>query len=403
MILKLKILVAMTVAALAAVFGISLPSTAGVPQNGIAQGLQGVYQSGGYVSTGGNSQGQTSPWYNQNSPWSGQNSPWSGGWGSGSGSSANGAGSSTNSGSTTATATSAESTGLVLITTDVGWGSGEAAGSGMIIDSSGIVITNHHVVASSTSVNVTVAATNQTYTADVLGYDATTDVAVLQLEGASNLTTVTTSTVPASAGDTITAVGNAEGKGVLVSATGQVTNTGQNITVTEDDGSQAQLTNLIEMSAAIVPGDSGGAVLNSNGDVVAMNVAGSTDPRVTDSYAIPIASVMAVAQDVLSGTSTSTVSLDRTGGLGVEVATATRGTSGGAYIVGVIQDGPADQAGVTAGSTLTSVGGTAITSNADLSTVLATYKPGDKVTIAWTDLAGQSHTATVTLTQAPLR
>ncbi|MCL2735213.1 MAG: S1C family serine protease [Propionibacteriaceae bacterium] len=299
---------------------------------------------------------------------------------------------------TSTIATTDQSTGIVLIDTEVDFGTAQAAGTGMVIGADGIVVTNHHVVASSTSVTVTVPVTGQTYTADVLGYDATTDVAVLQLEGASDLTTITTDASQVAVSDSITAVGNAQGGGRLIAAPGQITAVGQDITVTEDDGSTAALTDLIAMSAALVPGDSGGAVLNSHGDVVAMNVAGSTGGRSTVGYAIPIDAVMTVADHVLAGTVTDTVALGRTAAIGVQVSTHAQGVN----IVGVISGGPADEAGITPGSVITSIGSTTLASVADLTTILASHQPGDRVEVAWTDRGGATHDAWVTLTQAPL-
>jgi len=292
--------------------------------------------------------------------------------------------------------TTPDDAGMVLIDTEVDFGSAQAAGTGLVIDSDGIVVTNHHVVAGSTAVTVTDPATGETYTADVLGYDATIDVAVLQLDGAVGLATITADTNPASVGQSVTAVGNAGGKGQLVSSTGQVTATGQDITVTEDDGTNADLTDLIAVSAAMVPGDSGGALLDTDNEVVGMNVAGSTTTQV--SYAIPISSVLQVADTVLSGTATDTVALGRTGAIGVQVSSQVQGV----YVVGVIDSGPADQAGITPGSVIASIDGHNVESSSDLSSILSSHQAGDQVSVAWTDSSGGSHTAIVTLTQSPL-
>jgi len=298
----------------------------------------------------------------------------------------------------TSTAAGDEATGLVLINTEVDFGTAQAAGTGMVIDEDGIVVTNHHVVAGSTAVTVTVPTTGQTYAAEVLGYDATTDVAVLRLDGADDLATITADTNPVSVGQTITAVGNARGQGQLVSSTGQITATDQDITVSEDDGTQAPLSDLIQVSASMVPGDSGGALLDTDSEVVGMNVAGSTDSRTSIGYAIPISSVLQVADTVLAGTPTLTVALGRTAAIGVQVSTQ----SSDVFIVGVITGGPAAQAGITPGSTLTAIDGTPLTSRGDLTQILASHAPDDRVDVTWVDSAGATHTATLTLTQAPL-
>ena len=317
---------------------------------------------------------------------------------------------------------------MVLVDTEVDFGTARAAGTGLVIGSDGIVVTNHHVVAGSTAVTVTDPATGRTYAAEVLGYDATTDVAVLQLGGASGLATITADTNPVTVGQSVTAIGNAQGGGQLVSSTGQITATSQDITVTEDDGTPADLTDLIAITASLVPGDSGGALLDADSEVVGMNVAGSASSQFSMDcpasgasqwrcaqsavgYAIPISSVLQVAEKVLAGTATDTVSLGRTAAIGVQVSTQATGSwrqgtgadpQGGVSIVGVISGGPADLAGITRGSTLTSVDGHSLSNVADLSTILASHRPGDHVGVSWTDSSGASHTATLTLTQAPL-
>ncbi|MCL1840661.1 MAG: S1C family serine protease [Propionibacteriaceae bacterium] len=328
-------------------------------------------------------------------PWPRGTAP---GRGNGNGGNGQGGAGSVPSASTTA-ATSTQTSGLVLINTVVDYGTAQAAGTGMVIESDGIVITNHHVVADSTQVSVTVPSTGKVYSADVLGYDTTHDVAVLQLQGASGLSTVTTNPSLPSSGQSITAVGNAEGAGRLVAAPGQVTDTGVSITVTEDDGSgTANLTNLIQVNAGLVPGDSGGALYDANNQVIGMNVAGSTNSALAQSYAIPISTVMGVADAVLAGQASSTITLGRTAALGITVSSQANAVQ----IVGVVNGGAAATAGITPGSVLTRLDGTTITDQTTISTILAQHQPGDKVSVSWIDQAGASHTATVTLGVGPL-
>ena len=298
----------------------------------------------------------------------------------------------------TSPASADQSSGVVLIDTTVSFGMASAAGTGMVIDSSGVVVTNHHVVAGSTAVDVTVPATGQTYPAEVVGYDATADVAVLRLDCACDLPTVVTNTGQVSVGDTVTTVGNAQGGGQLVSSTGQISDTSEDITVTGDDGSQSDLADLIEVTANLVPGDSGGALLNASGEVVGMNVAGSSSTRVSQGYAIPITTVLDIAANVLAGNVTDTIAYGRTAALGVQVSTRSEGV----LILGVIGDGPAYQAGITAGSTLTSLDGLPLASLDDLSKALADRRPGERAEVGWTDREGTAHSATVVLAEGPL-
>src|SRR3954463_13410964 len=164
--------------------------------------------------------------------------------------------------------------GVVVVLTSLGYEGGAAAGTGMVLTSSGRVLTNNHVIAGATSVRVSVPKTGHTYTAHVVGYDVPDDVAVLQLDKASGLTTVTRESSSAVAvGDTVTAVGNAGGTGTIATAGGKVTRVRRTITVRDDHGrleKLEKLADLIETSTHVEPGDSGGALLNSGGRVVGM-------------------------------------------------------------------------------------------------------------------------------------
>ena len=115
-------------------------------------------------------------------------------------------------------ATDAESRGVVLIDTKLAYAGESGAGTGLVLTSSGEVLTNYHVVEGATLVKVTVATTGQTYRATVVGHDAKSDVAVLQLKNASGLATVTLDNDPVVAGDAVTAVGNATNGTVALAA-----------------------------------------------------------------------------------------------------------------------------------------------------------------------------------------
>ena len=171
------------------------------------------------------------------------------------------------------------SKGLVDVNTTIGYDGAQGAGTGIVLSADGLVLTNHHVVAGSTAIRVTDVGNGKTYDATVLGYDSTHDVAVLRLKDASGLTVAplgSSSTVKV--GDDVVAVGNAGGVGGTPSAVaGTVRALDQQITVRdESDGSVNRLTGLIQLDAAIAPGDSGGAVVNDDGKVVGVVTAGST-------------------------------------------------------------------------------------------------------------------------------
>ena len=312
--------------------------------------------------------------------------------------------------------------GLVNIVTNLGYQNGQAAGTGMVLTSTGEVLTNNHVINGATSIKATDIGNGRTYTAKVVGYDKTSDVAVIQLQNASGLQTVSLSSSAAKVGDKVVALGNAGGKGGTPSvATGKVTSLNQAITAADEGAVNAErLTGMTQTNVPIQPGDSGGPLLNSAGEVVGMNTAASTSisttgfqqqsgQTATQAFAIPIAKATAIAGQIEAGQASSTVHLGSTAFLGVEVsANGTGGfgfgsgsSSSGATVEGTVSGSAAAQAGLAAGDQITSVGGHAVSSSPEIASVLQQYHPGQKISISWTDQSGQSHTATVTLTTGP--
>jgi S1-C subfamily serine protease len=298
--------------------------------------------------------------------------------------------------------------GVVDIVTTLGYQNGQAAGTGMVLTSDGEILTNNHVISGATDITVTYVATGQSYHATVVGYDAAHDVAVLQLQDASGLTPVTTSTSDVQPGDQVVAVGNAGGAGGAPDhASGTVTATGRSITATDESGGDAeQLSNLIETDAGIVAGDSGGPLYNAQGQVVGMDTAGSTtgagfrfsqSTGTTDGYAIPIQDALDVVQQIESGDDSGTVHLGATGLMGVNLADS----SGGVQVQGVVDGGAAADAGLVAGDTITAIDGHDVTAVADVRTVLLHSKPGQDVRVRYVDSSGSEHTTTVTLTEGP--
>ena len=293
-------------------------------------------------------------------------------------------------------------TGVVTINTKLSYQGGAAAGTGMVLTSSGEVLTNNHVIAHSTSIRVTIPGTGKSYAAHVVGYAVTKDVAVIQLDGASNLKTVSTAaTSKVSIGQRVTAIGNAGGTGVLTTANGVITGTGRSIVAGDESGGSERLTGLLETNAGVQPGDSGGPLVNTSGKVLGMTTAASTgygyrDTAASDAYAIPIARALQLAQAMVDGKSSSTVHIGATAFLGVSVADG----DGGAAIAGLVNGGPADDAGLQDGDVITAVNGRSVRSATSLTTVMLSLKPGDKVTVTYLDQVG-SNTASVTLASGP--
>jgi S1-C subfamily serine protease len=123
----------------------------------------------------------------------------------------------------------------------------------------------------------------------------------------------------------------------------------------------------------------------------------------TQGFSIPIDTALSVAKQIEAGQGSSTVHIGTTAFLGIELSTESSGqeSGSGVMIAGAASGTPAAAAGLTDGDTITSVAGTSVGSSESIQQVLAGYHPGDKVSIAWTDTAGQSHTTTVTLASGP--
>jgi len=336
---------------------------------------------------------------------------WSGGWGGFGGGNSAGLGTSTGDGATgaTAEATAVQEKGVVDIDVVLG-GTERAAGTGMVLTSNGEILTNKHVVQGETSISVTVTATGRTYAARVVGISTTTDVAVVQLVGASGLATVTTASGAVEVGDAVVGVGNAGGTGgTPTAAAGAVTRVDRTITAADSDGSSPErLTGLIETDAAIQPGDSGGPLLDASNAVVGMDTAGSSEGG--DGYAVPITTALTVARRIEAGGSgteagagTSTSSGAQTqagtqrGYLGIEVQD---NGGAGALVAGVVEGSPAAAAGLEAGDTVTAVAGHRVTGVADLSAAMSTVAPGRRVALTWVDADGATHSARVTTVAA---
>jgi S1-C subfamily serine protease len=297
--------------------------------------------------------------------------------------------------------------GIVVIKTKLGYEQSSAAGTGMVLTSAGEILTNNHVIRGATQIKVVIPNTGRTYTARVVGYDTTDDVAVLQAIGASNLSTVTTSSSTVAVGAAVTAIGNAGGTGRLTSAKGAITKLRDSVVVNDDNGGAVRLTGMIGVNAMVVPGDSGGPLLNSTGAVIGMDTAASAgatfrSTSATQAYAIPITRALSIEKKVIAGSSSTRIHLGETAFMGVQVASGFRGERvTGAAIAGVTAGGPAAAAGLTPGDVITAVNGYAIASPAALTSSLLTKKPGAVVTIAYTDESGAQQSLKLTLASGP--
>lgn len=292
-------------------------------------------------------------------------------------------------------------------------GTAEAAGTGLIITSSGDILTNNHVIEGSVTVRVTIQGRSGTVPATVLGVDPSDDLAVIHV----NLTGLPTVTMADSSqlqvGDTVYALGNALGRGGAPRVTqGSVTALDQSITASDNGAQAEQLTGMIESDAEISPGDSGGALANSAGQVVGIITAGQAQGfrsnSTTIAFAIPSSKAVDIANRILGGQAGNGIYIGPVGYLGVSVQDVDSNNSAqyglsvtsGALVRGVVSGSPADRAGITAGSAITAVDGTAIDSANALGTALHQHKPGDSVKVTWVT-GSTTHTANVTLATGP--
>jgi S1-C subfamily serine protease len=346
--------------------------------------------------------------------------------------------------------------GVVIINTTLQYRSERAAGTGMVINAgSGLVLTNNHVIENSTKITATVAATGQKFQAKVVGYDVTGDIALIQLQHPSGLHQVPlgdSGTVKA--GDAVTALGNADGQNEIIPAPGHITGVNRTITASDQGGAvqSETLHGMLQTDAGIVSGDSGGPLVNAAGQVIGMDTAGNdvrSDQQQAAGFAIPINTALSVAREIAAGHASSAISIGYPPFIGIYVGQSTssdpqqqaaaqqqqnnglggfggNGSAGngpgqscysndsnlpvpatiapvssGTLVIGTICNSPAADAGVAAGSVITSVNGQAIAAPDSLHTQIAKYRPGTTVSVTWVTPSGQHKTASVPLTAGP--
>ncbi len=315
---------------------------------------------------------------------------------------------------------------VVDVNVTLAYGQGKAEGTGMILTSSGKVLTNNHVVEGAGTIQV-VVPNHGTYRAHVLGVDPKDDVAVLQLVGAKNLPVMPFGNSAATPiGTKVVAIGNALGLGGPPSVTaGAITAEGRSITATNGAGSSEHLTNMLQTDASLQPGDSGGPLVNRQGQVIGMDTAAETSggsayapigvPSTSPSsvaFAIPIDRALRIASEIEHGQASSTVLLHRAGFLGVEVVNPGSlsplqaqqlGSQTGAAVVKILPGTPAAQSGLAAGDVIVSVDGHAVSNIGQLGRAIESHAPGTKISFSWVTPSGTKQSGTATLTGAPIQ
>jgi S1-C subfamily serine protease len=332
-----------------------------------------------------------------------------------------------------------------------------AAGTGMIISKSGLVLTNNHVIDATDGLSATVVSTGKTYPARWLGYDKGSDVAVIQLDDASGLTPVplgNSSAVRVGAG--VVAMGNADGTGDIRTATGSITGLDQAITATDSGSGESaeHLTDMLETDAAIVRGDSGGPLASAAGKVIGMDTAAASAEVTSQqeaAFAIPINKAMTIARQIIADKPGKGIHVGAAGFAGVLVPSAPGGgqsnqtsprvqlrqteesrapqpigggsrpaqatcvpnaayagiplhiapAASGALVLAALCQTPAAAAGLSAGDVITGAAGQKVSSPAALTGILSHLPSGTKITMTWVTPSGRAITHAVTLAQVP--
>jgi len=347
--------------------------------------------------------------------------------------------------------------GMVDITATLRYTGQQFEGTGMVLSSSGLVLTNNHVVDGSTGLTATVVSTGRRYQAQIVGTDATDDVALLKLTGVSGLKPVQVGdSSKVTNGSPVVALGNAGGTGGTPTVTsGSITALHRTITASDaGSGTSETLHNMLQTNAQIAEGDSGGPLANAAGQVIGMNTAANTQsfgPQGSnEGFAIPINHALTIAHQMAAGSGSAKIQIGQPAFMGIAVASTsssaassgdspqqqlqqlnqTAGQFGGGInsngrclgngggnpvpgsiapastgtlIAGAFCHAPADAAGLTGGDVILAINRQAVGAPSSLTSVLAQYHPGQTVSVTWMDTSGQRHTSSLTLTTGPAK
>jgi len=285
-----------------------------------------------------------------------------------------------------------------VVSIQVTSGSSGAEGSGSVISSDGLILTNNHVVsdAGTGGAKITVSTNDgQQFTATVVATDPQTDIAVIKAQDAKDLTPITIGDPSSlSVGQTVVAVGSPLG----LTSTGIVSAKNRPVQAGGESGGESSLIDAIQTDAAINPGNSGGALVNLNGELVGIpsviaTLGGSQGESgsIGLGFAIPADQAMDTAQQLIkSGRASHPV-------IGAQVDTRETTTSGAA-IAEVTAGGPAEKAGLKSGDVVTKVDDRPVDNGVTLIAAIRSHKVGDEVTLTVTDSrGGNEHEVKITL------
>lgn len=264
---------------------------------------------------------------------------------------------------------------------------GAAAGSGVIVSSEGYIVTNNHVIAEASEIEVTLND-NSKYTAKLVGTDPSTDIAVLKIEGSKPFQPISLgNSDDVKIGEWVLAVGNPFNLTSTVTA-GIVSAKTRNINLLGNNGDKSlfPIESFIQTDAAVNPGNSGGALVNTNGELIGINtaIASETGSYSGYSFAVPINLVQKVMRDIID------YGIVQRGFLGVQISDITQELKEknnlpnlkGVFISGVVENGSAEKAGLKEGDIILKIGAKEVNSSAALQEEIGKRMPGDKVMLS---------------------
>jgi Do/DeqQ family serine protease len=259
----------------------------------------------------------------------------------------------------------------------------QASGSGVLITSDGYIATNNHVIENASKIEV-VLNDKRSYTAELVGRDPETDLALLKIEekGLEFLSFGNSDDVKV--GEWVIAVGNPFNLTSTVTA-GIVSAKGRNINLIRQNGGEYAIENFIQTDAAVNPGNSGGALVNTRGELIGINtaIASRTGSYAGYSFAVPVNLAKKILDDLLKYGEVKRAIL----GVRIQDITAElaeeKGIKNikGVYIPDVVQDGAADKAGIKAGDVILKINEQIIDKASSLQEEISKYYPGDKVKV----------------------
>lgn len=262
---------------------------------------------------------------------------------------------------------------------------GSGSGSGVIVSSEGYIVTNNHVIENASEIEV-ILNDNSKYTAKVVGTDPSTDIAILKIEGSGFQPIPLGNSDDLKVGEWVLAVGNPFNLTSTVTA-GIVSAKARNINLLSDRSKQdvIPIESFIQTDAAVNPGNSGGALVNTKGELVGINtaIASQTGSYSGYSFAVPVNLVEKVMRDLID------YGIVQRGYLGVQINDITQEiktknnlpNTKGVFVAKVVEDGSADKAGIKDGDVILKIGTKEVNSVASLQEEIGKRRPGDKVSV----------------------